>query len=179
MILFMPVEFYIFFGLQLPATILLGLLLGVVAIHVLVVDRGRMSLRAMAGIVLIAALESAVIAQNPPAWTVLLIVLGLATALMELVDLAVLLSLDQLRPEPHFGPRVRRWGFTMIGSGLIALSFFAAGYFKYFIAINPEAASWLGLTATLLGLLLVPALVDLLVRVLFARVRRRWTTTGG
>ena len=175
----MPAEFYIFFGLQLPATILLGLLLGVVAVHVLVVRRGRMSLRAMVGVVLIAALESAVIVQNSLAWTDLLMLLGLMAATMALVDLAVLLGLDQFRPEPRFSPRMRRRGLIMIPPGLIALSFLVAGYFKHFIAINPDAVSWLGPAAGFLCLLLVPALVDLLVRVIVAWVRRRWITTGG
>ena len=84
MVPFMPAEFYLFFGLQLPATILLGLLSGIVAVHLFVIRRGRFSLRALAGVVLIAALESAVIVQNPLAWSVLLMLWALMAGSMAL-----------------------------------------------------------------------------------------------
>ena len=59
------------------------------------------------------------------------------------------------------------------------MSFLSAGYFKFFVAINPDAVFWLTATAEVLGLLVIPALGDLLIRVVAAWVRRRWTTTGG
>ncbi len=166
----------VFFAVQLPATLLLGAVAGVLAVHIVVARRGRVSLRVVAALVLIAALESAAIVQNPAAWVFLLPIFLLAGGAMALVDLAIILGLDRRRPPPRFSPRARRRGLVSIPFGLVALSLVAGAIFKYGIAFNPAEVSWLGSAAGFLGLLVVPALIDLTVRLICTKVVRNRST---
>ncbi len=175
--IFFPPEYYLFFGLQLPATILLGLISGVVAVHLILVRRGRISLRANGVVILIAALELAVIAPNPAVTTTLVPVFALAVAAMALVDAAIRLEFDRGQPSPRFSPRLRRRAWVAIPLGLLAWSQATAAFVKYKIFFNPDAASWLVITTMLLGMLAVPTVLDLVLRALIAWLQRRRRTT--
>jgi len=173
---YVPPGVIVFLAVQLPATLLLGLVAGVLAAHIVVVRRGRLSLRASAVFVLLAALESAAIVQNPAAWGVLTLLFGLTGEAMALVDAGIMLGLDRGRPVPRFTPRTRRRGLMAIPFGLVAVSLVFATVFKFVFALNPAAVSWLSSAAGFLGLLVVPALLDATIRVIFGRINHHRPT---
>lgn len=169
----MSPEFVLFINLQLPATILLGGVAGFVASRVLVIRRGRVSLRANAAVVLIAAVEAAVVARRPDPWMVLGLAFLVAATAAALADAGVILLLDRWRAAPRFSPRGRRVAMRAVAAGVVALLVASSFVVKHVIALNPAGASpWDGPVA--LGMALGPiAAVDLAARAVHQKV------TGG
>ena len=155
---------------QLPATVLVGMASGVVAVRILFVRRGRVSLRANGVIVLLAALEAAATAPNLAAWPILLPAFLIGAAAMALVDLTILLELDARRPTPRHAARVRRAMRVAAPIGLLALGLLASVLYRM-VALNPAGIPWLEGGGYLFILLTTATLVDAAARVIARKVK--------
>src|SRR3954469_15192089 len=90
------------------AAILLGLISGIVAVHLLTTGTGQLSLRALLGIVALAAMLSCLVAVKPAFWVATVEVWVLATVVMAVSDLSVSCTVEPWRVNRRFSARSLR-----------------------------------------------------------------------
>ncbi len=157
--------------LLLGSSALVGMAAGVFAVQVVAVHRGRISLKISFALVLIAALEASLVAQHPAGWLALLGFFLLGASAMVLVDLPLLIWFDSRGPTPRFSPDARRLAWAAIPVGLVVVCSITSALFKHVITLNPDGSSWLTGIELFFTFLTPAAVIDLIARVIFAKIR--------
>ncbi len=163
--------------IRLAASTLVGMASGVLAVHLIIARRGRVSLENGVLAVALAAFELTSFADRVNAWLAFLYFFLLGATVMGLVDLAVVLALDSRRAVPRFPPRIRSRGLLAVPVGLIlgAVLFLAMAPVIFDIQLanlGRDPFVWQWIVAPIVVLLTLAGLADAAVRLAF-RTRRR------
>jgi len=162
------------------AALLLGLISGIVAVHLLTTGTGQFSLRALLGIIALAAMLSCLVAAKPAFWMATLEVWVLATVVMAVFDLSVSCTVEPWRMNRRFSDRTLRHLRLGLPPAILGVVSGALAYLKlrFDLPLNSELLPSFAafVVVALLGL----AAIDLAVR--FAVIglgrRRRMRVVG-
>ena len=159
--------------IRLAASTLVGMASGVLAVHLIIARRGRVSLENGVLAVALAAFELTSFADRVNAWLAFLYFFLLGATVMGLVVLA----LDSRRAVPRFPPRIRSRGLLAVPVGLIlgAVLFLAMAPVIFDIQLanlGRDPFVWQWIVAPIVVLLTLAGLADAAVRLAF-RTRRR------
>jgi hypothetical protein len=147
------------------AAILLGLVSGIVAVHLLTIGKGQFSLRGLLATVALAALLAGLVAAKPASGAATVEFWCLAAAVMAVLDLSVSCLVDPWRAKPRFSNRAfrrLRVGLlpAILGTLIAALTVLK---WRFDLPLNAELLPWFA-TEVVVGFSGLAAL-DLAIRV--------------
>jgi hypothetical protein len=123
------------------AAILLGLVSGIVAVHLLTTGKGQISLRGLLATVALAALLAGLVAAKPAFGTATVEVWCQAAAVMAVLDLSASCLVEPWRVEPRFSDRaVRRLRVGLLPAILGTVTVLK---WRFDLPLNAELLSWL------------------------------------
>jgi uncharacterized membrane protein YeaQ/YmgE (transglycosylase-associated protein family) len=155
------------------AAVLLGLVSGVVAVHLLTTRKGQLSLRAIMGIVVLTALVSSLIAAKPEFWQATAAFWAMAAAIMGVVDLAVVGLVDPWRATRRFSERSGRRLLAWTPPGIVGAIAGTLAALKVSFDVPLHTEDLPSFAAYLVGAVLALAVVDLAARLAAIRWSRR------
>jgi hypothetical protein len=151
------------------AATLLGLISGVLAVHLLTTGAGRFSLRVLMGGVVWAAILSCLLAAKPAYWSSTAIFWALAFCGTAILDLAVVCLLDPWGTPRRFSRRsVRRIGASLV---LATAALLAAVRMRF--DFGPAEKRPLTLLAVGMAIVVPAATLDVATRLVIRWIRRR------
>lgn len=139
------------------AAVLLGLVSGVVAVHVFITATGRLSLRALMGIIVLAAFVSGLVAAKREFWWVTVSFWGMATVVMAAIDFSVNDLLDPCRETRRFSrqPAHRKIARSTLGIAAVISGVLAILKLCFDVPLNaaalPSFAAWLVVAVLILA----------------------------
>ncbi len=139
------------------AAVLLGLISGVVAVHVFITTTGRLSLRALMGIIVLAAFVSGLVAAKPAFWWATMSFWGMATVVMAAIDFSVIYLLDPCRATRRFSkqPVHRKIAWSALGIAVVISGVLAILKLCFDIPLRtaalPSFAAWLVVAVLILA----------------------------